>query len=97
MESIKPTVCTLTTANGDEWMRVDALTQGLAAKDFSVPYAVEFYAVIHYTNGSEQTRMASSIPFTRTAKQVAIAALADTAAGYSDEALNILDFVASYT
>ena len=88
---------TLTQPSGDEWVRVDAETAGLPAKDFSKPYSAEFYAVIHYTDGTEQSFTADTIPFTRTARQVATAALADSSVKYSDEAREILNFVATYT
>ncbi len=88
---------TLTQPSGQEWIRLDAVTNGLSVKDFSKPYEAEFYAVIHYTDGTEQTVVADAPAFTRTAKQIAEAALADTSAEYSAEARELLTFVATYT
>lgn len=87
------TVKTLTQASGKEWIRVDAQTEALTTAEYDTAYSAQFYALLCYTDGSEARLTATSSLFSRTAKEVASAALADTAAGYSQSTCAFLESV----
>ena len=83
---------TLMSSSGKEWVRADAETPRLSSLELEHNYSAEFYAILHYTDGT-QKKLSSPLSPTRTAKQVAAAALADSTAGYSEEEAAFLQSV----
>jgi len=72
------------TAFDTEWIMLYADTGIIEPVDANVPYTIDFYAILTYTDGAELTLKASADPFTRSASEVAEAALADQETQYSD-------------
>ncbi|MBQ8310610.1 MAG: hypothetical protein IJX80_06335 [Clostridia bacterium] len=72
------------TAFGTEWIMLYTDTEAIDVKSAQTTYAVDFYAILSYTNGAELSLKANAEPFTRTAMEVANAALQDDETQYSD-------------
>ncbi|MBQ9785177.1 MAG: hypothetical protein IJW29_06720 [Clostridia bacterium] len=67
-----------------EWIMMRADTDALSYADYGTAYTVSFYAEIRYDDGGERVLLCGvSEPFSRSATEVARAALADTGADYS--------------
>ena len=87
-------ISTIAHQSGEQWMRMDVLTDAIEPADFSLSHNPQFIATLHYTDGTQQSITTATPSATRSAQQVAQAALADTGAGYSPEMLAFLQTVA---
>lgn len=79
-----PTEVTLTPtdAQNKRWVRLDAKTDALSPTDYDIPYRATFYAELYYSDGTSAVLNTSAPSSQRTAKQVALAALADALVQY---------------
>ncbi|MBR2721897.1 MAG: hypothetical protein IKB75_03870 [Clostridia bacterium] len=74
--------------------RLQLSTHALTAEEYDIPFSVRFVATVTYDNGSSKQIYAQGAPFTRTARQVAAFALADTTYTYSASVRKLLQEIA---
>ncbi len=76
-----------------EWIRMDALTAPIKESSYQTSFSATFSLNLRYTNGTKATHPADGAVSTRSAKQVAEAALADKTVQYSPSLLTLLHSV----
>ena len=84
-------------SNGDgQELLLELCTAPLAANQYGQAFSPSFFAVIRYTDGTQTTIYAMG-ETSRTARQVAQAALQDNTAAYSTEVVGFLSMIAGNT
>jgi len=81
-------------ANGKDWVQLDVLTDSLEEDQYINSFSSEFFVNIRYSNGYLLSFAANGSPSLRSAKAVALSALTDSEANYSDPLLSLLQTVA---
>lgn len=87
----------LTSSDGGEWRRLASATPALSDADLTAGWSAAFAVELHYADGTSKSISADGGPVTRTAVQVAKAALADTSAAYSPAVLEAMRRIANQT
>lgn len=85
-----PLIGELQTANGQEWVSLSLDTPALLESNLDAGYRTIFYAELYYTNGSTATVSTEDTADTRSARQVAQAALDDPHTRYPAATLSQL-------
>ena len=91
MASISGTVAT---PGGDIWRNITADTPVLSAADLEAFYSADFSIELHYSDGTAKTILPTGPRSSRSAVQVALAALADRTAAYPTPVLEALRLIA---
>ncbi len=71
-------------------MRIGLSTDALEQHEYDTLFGVKFFANVRYSDGTQKTIYAAGTPFTRSAREVAAAALADTTHTYSPSTIQYL-------
>lgn len=85
------------TIQGNNLTRLDLHTDLLNEEQYSKEYQPSFLVVLRYSNGETKTMLPESSATPRTAKQVALSALADSTVRYSAQITAILQKIAAYS
>ncbi len=81
-------------AGADQWMRVGVSTPDIESQAYKTAFGASFSMQVQYDDGTQRTIRAQGEPFTRTASDVASAALADTTVQYTEATKLLLQKVA---
>lgn len=81
-------------ANGKKWVQLDVSSDALEEDQYINSFSSEFFVNIRYSNGTLHSFAASKAPSLRSAKAVALSALADPDVNYSESLLSLLEKVA---
>lgn len=94
---LTPVLRETVTAFHTEWIILYADTPMIVtAEDANTDFSVDFYAILSYSGGETITIKADSEPFSRSASEVANAALSDNETEYSDAIKEKLTQLATY-
>lgn len=86
---------TTVSADGKIWRTLSFCTPALTAKELEDRFSTEFKVTLSYSDGTQRTLRADKTTSTRSAVQVAWAALADASVSYSEETLARLRTIVS--
>ncbi len=85
----------ITATDGGVWRRVTVCTEALSKKEIDDRFSADFRLVVTYSDGSTRALRAQDSTATRSAAQVALAALADPLAPYTKDTVSFLQTVVS--
>lgn len=94
-QSILTAESRIVSADGKIWRLLSFCTPELSQKELEDRFSTDFKATISYSDGTQRILRADKTTSTRSAVQVAWAALADTSVSYSDETLARLRAIVS--
>lgn len=92
---VRSDIAALLETEDAQWVRFDALTAPLKPNEYKTPYTAHFALLVRYTNGDVLSLDAAGTPSVRSAKEVALAALADKTVSYSPTLITMLQSVCS--
>ncbi len=85
----------IVSADGKVWRTMYFSTPELTQKELNDRFSTDFKAIISYSDGTQKALRANKSTATRSAVQIAWAAIADTPAHYSEETLSYLRAIVS--